>query len=64
MGYLPQDPNALLFSDTVEEELSVTLRNHGREPQPGEVAELLKQLGLGDKAAAYPRDLSAGERQR
>ena len=64
VGYLPQDPNALLFSDTVEEELSVTLRNHGREPQPGEVAELLKQLGLGDKAATYPRDLSAGERQR
>lgn len=64
VGYLPQDPNALLFSDTVEEELLVTLRNHGRTPQVGEVMELLTRLGLGDKAAAYPRDLSAGERQR
>ena len=64
VGYLPQDPNALLFADTVEEELLVTLRNHQRSPQPGEVMGLLEQLGLGDKAAAYPRDLSAGERQR
>lgn len=64
VGYLPQDPNALLFSDTVEEELLVTLRNHGRAPQTDEVAKLLEQLGLGDKAGAYPRDLSAGERQR
>jgi energy-coupling factor transporter ATP-binding protein EcfA2 len=64
VGYLPQDPNALLFSDTVEEELLVTLRNHGRTPQADEVMELLTRLGLGDKASAYPRDLSAGERQR
>jgi energy-coupling factor transport system ATP-binding protein len=64
VGYLPQDPNALLFADTVEEELLVTLRNHARSPQVGEVMELLTRLGLGDKAAAYPRDLSVGERQR
>ena len=29
VGYLPQDPNALLFADTVREELLITLRNHG-----------------------------------
>jgi energy-coupling factor transport system ATP-binding protein len=29
VGYLPQDPNALLFADTVLEELLITLRNHG-----------------------------------
>ena len=28
VGYLPQDPNALLFADTVSEELLITLRNH------------------------------------
>jgi energy-coupling factor transport system ATP-binding protein len=64
VGYLPQDPNALLFADTVEEELLVTLRNHQRSPQAGEVADLLSRLGLEHKAAAYPRDLSTGERQR
>ncbi|MGH2544076.1 MAG: ABC transporter ATP-binding protein, partial [Ardenticatenaceae bacterium] len=29
VGYVPQDPNALLFAETVYEELLVTLRNHG-----------------------------------
>lgn len=64
VGYLPQDPNALLFSDTVEQELLLTLSNHGNSPRGNEAAELLSRLGLGDKALAYPRDLSTGERQR
>ncbi len=29
VGYLPQDPNTLLFAESVREELLVTLRNHG-----------------------------------
>jgi energy-coupling factor transport system ATP-binding protein len=65
VGYLPQDPNALLFADTVLEELLITLRNHGLETQPPiDPQALLEQLGIADKAGAYPRDLSAGERQR
>jgi energy-coupling factor transport system ATP-binding protein len=65
IGYLPQDPNALLFADTVLEELLVTLRNHGREANPPLVPQaLLERLNLAEKAGAYPRDLSAGERQR
>lgn len=66
VGYLPQDPNALLFADTVMEELLITLRNHHMDtseanPLPG---ILLDRLGLADKANCYPRDLSTGERQR
>ncbi len=66
VGYLPQDPNALLFADTVMEELHITLRNHHltppyTNPRP---EDLLVQLGLGDKTDCYPRDLSTGERQR
>lgn len=99
VGYLPQDPNTLLFTESVGEELAVTLRNHGvevgdwrleigdwereREKEragAGEtrvnlrspisqspnrsIAALLQKLGLFDKAEAYPRDLSVGERQR
>jgi energy-coupling factor transport system ATP-binding protein len=66
VGYLPQDPNALLFADTVQEELEITLRNHGllSESLPIQPEALLALLGLADKASAYPRDLSAGERQR
>ncbi len=66
VGYLPQDPNALLFADTVQDELLITLRNHHLdttlpEYQPG---LLMERLGIADKAARYPRDLSTGERQR
>ncbi len=66
VGYLPQDPNALLFAETVEEELRVTLRNHGLDVASAPVVPraLLAELGLAAKAGAYPRDLSAGERQR
>jgi energy-coupling factor transport system ATP-binding protein len=72
VGYLPQDPNALLFADTVLDELLITLRNHGlpvsRNDGSPEVSpsprQLLNRLGLGSKAGRYPRDLSAGERQR
>jgi energy-coupling factor transport system ATP-binding protein len=63
VGYLPQDPNALLFADTVREELQITLRNHGI-ADAGAADALLERLGLAGYASAYPRDLSAGERQR
>lgn len=91
VGYLPQDPNTLLFAESVGEELAVTLRNHGveiedwksaiaaagsvgeagkeRDRESGTdpqstISDLLQRLNLLDKAAAYPRDLSVGERQR
>ena len=70
VAYLPQDPNALLFAETVLEELQITLRNHrivGAGTATGIPAGtelLLKSLGLADKMDAYPRDLSVGERQR
>jgi energy-coupling factor transport system ATP-binding protein len=71
VGYLPQDPNALLFADSVLEELVVTLGNLGLLARRGNPVDgpysphkLLERLGLADKAARYPRDLSVGERQR
>ena len=62
VGYVPQNPNALLFNDTVSQELDFTLRGHGL--PPGEYGALLGTLGLTDHADQYPRDLSVGERQR
>ena len=66
IGYLPQDPNTLLFADTVAEELAITLRNHGVPTAEiaRRVARSIEALGLADKAQRYPRDLSTGERQR
>jgi energy-coupling factor transporter ATP-binding protein EcfA2 len=66
VGYLPQDPNALLFADSVLEELLITLRNHHLDASATGLpaGQLLERLGLADKADCYPRDLSTGERQR
>jgi energy-coupling factor transport system ATP-binding protein len=64
IGYLPQDPNALLFSETVLEELLLTLRNHALPEDAEKAGSLLEKLGLATHADRYPRDLSVGERQR
>lgn len=64
VGYLPQDPNTLLFAESVEQELKVTLRNHRMDAEERKIAALLQRLRLQDKMDAYPRDLSVGERQR
>ena len=62
VGYVPQNPNALLFADTVSEELAFTRRSHNLpESDP---TELLRRLGIEQHADRYPRDLSVGERQR
>lgn len=66
IAYLPQNPDDLLFADTVHEELLITLRNHQMKPSDAPVppTELLARLGLAAAADAYPRDLSVGQRQR
>jgi energy-coupling factor transporter ATP-binding protein EcfA2 len=65
VGYLPQESDALLFADTVADELAVTLRNHGLSDGPPLAPDdLLARLGLSDQATSYPRDLSVGQRQR
>ncbi len=64
VGYLPQDPNTLLFADTVREEVTITLRNHKIPLSPTWLETLLSQMGLSEVADIYPRDLSTGERQR
>ncbi|MCB9003971.1 MAG: energy-coupling factor ABC transporter ATP-binding protein [Ardenticatenaceae bacterium] len=64
VAYLPQNPDDLLFADSVAEELAVTLHNHGINAATRDTAVLLAQLGLADVRDAYPRDLSVGQRQR
>jgi len=65
IGYVPQDPRALLFGETVEDELRWTLRNlhpHGAHDEL--IQRTLEQLGLAHLAQSHPRDLSGGEQQR
>jgi energy-coupling factor transport system ATP-binding protein len=62
VGYVPQNPDALLFSDTVADEIAFTRRSHGLPAM--ETDDLLVTLGLSALRSSYPRDLSGGERQR
>ncbi|MGC9334673.1 MAG: ABC transporter ATP-binding protein [Anaerolineae bacterium] len=65
VGYLPQEPDDLLFADSVGDELEITLRNHSLlDSPPIAPDDLLARLSLQDLKARYPRDLSAGQRQR
>ncbi len=62
VGYVPQNPTALLFAETLRDELAFTLKHHagrGRDPEA-----LLATLGLAQAAGRNPRDLSGGERER
>ncbi len=64
VAYLPQNPNDLLFADSIIDELNITLKNFNLEVNALNAIEFLNQFGLSEKGDAYPRDLSVGERQR
>lgn len=63
IAYLSQNPNDYLFHDTVEEELQYTLNNLGIHDAAA-IDSTLHALDLHPHRHTYPRDLSAGERQR
>src|SRR5262249_19830105 len=56
----PQEPESILFADTVSDEVRVTLR--ARRLPPASAEPLLEDLGIALLAGAHPRDLSAGQR--
>ena len=62
VGYVPQNPNSLLFADTVREELEFTLSSQGL--PGGKCDDVVASLDLKAHIERYPRDLSVGERQR
>ncbi|GMQ79166.1 MAG: ABC transporter ATP-binding protein [Anaerolineae bacterium] len=66
VAYLPQMPDDLLFADSVDQELEVTLTNHGFDPRKKSVMveHVLASLELLPFRRNYPRDLSVGQRQR
>ncbi len=56
----PQEPDAILFADTVLDEVRTTLR--AREMDPAAAGGILDALGIAPLAPRHPRDLSAGQR--
>jgi energy-coupling factor transport system ATP-binding protein len=66
VGFIFQNPNDHLFADTVEEEISFTMKNMGfdrTEIETG-VSRMLAEFGLEEYRRRYPRSLSGGEKQR
>ena len=63
IAYLPQNPDDLLFAETVRHEFEITLQNHNLSTDR-RVEETLAELALAEFAEHYPRDLSTGQRQR
>jgi len=64
IAYLPQNPNDLLFAESVVNELRITLSNHNIQQEESVLTSFLAKFGLAEKQDRYPRDLSVGERQR
>jgi energy-coupling factor transport system ATP-binding protein len=63
IGFVPQAPASMLFADTAEDEILMTLQRRGKDGAAA-AAAWLAAFGLTDVRGRYPRDLSAGERQR
>ncbi|MFY1111340.1 MAG: ABC transporter ATP-binding protein [Methanosarcinaceae archaeon] len=64
MGLVFQNPDNMLFEDTVEAEIAFGLNNIGAGGDREAIAHALELVGLGDKEKVFPRHLSRGERQR
>jgi len=64
VGLVFQNPDTMLFAETVEDEVAFGLRNidPGSTGEPVDAA--LREVGLFHRKGAYPRSLSRGERQR
>ena len=60
-AYLPQNPGALLYRESVQAEVAFTLKRARTEDDP---LRLLRALNLERLADRSPRDLSSGQRQR
>lgn len=61
VAYLPQDPGSLLHRASIAAEVRWTVERAGSSEPP---EQILGEFGLAGLAGRYPRDLSAGERQR
>ena len=66
VGYVFQNPDEQIFTDSVLEELKFGPRNLGRDPKLSDVLveEVLSEVGLEHYRNTWPKYLSKGERQR
>ena len=63
VGFVFQSFN-LIPALSAEQNVVLPLRLAGRRPEPGEVAAMLAEVGLADRARHRPSELSGGQQQR
>jgi energy-coupling factor transport system ATP-binding protein len=65
-GLVFQNPDTMLFEETVEREMQFGMKNIGIDPAEAQarIQEVLALVGLGGRASQFPRAMSRGERQR
>jgi len=64
IAYLPQNPERLLFAESVADELAFSRRAHNIPPDPDADRAMLARLGVDHLRHQHPHDLSVGEKQR
>lgn len=64
VGLVFQNPDTMLFEDTVEKEIAFGLKNISMEYSEEYIDEIISEVGLSDQKGAFPRSMSRGERQR
>jgi energy-coupling factor transport system ATP-binding protein len=64
VGLVFQNPDTMLFEETVEREVAFGPTNLGLADVAGRVTRALDEVGLAAQRHTYPRSLSRGERQR
>ena len=65
-GLVFQNPDTMLFEDTVEREMLFGMKNIGIDPADAQerIKDVLGMVGLGGRSSQFPRAMSRGERQR
>lgn len=63
-GLIFQNPDTMLFEDTVEKEILFGLKNIGAEETDKKIQSVLNEAGLEESRQRFPRSMSRGERQR
>lgn len=64
VGLVFQNPDTMLFEESVEREVAFGLKNLGVSDIDQRITAVLDQVGLTGVRTTYPRSLSRGERQR
>lgn len=64
VGLVFQNPDTMLFEESVEREVAFGLKNLGVADIDQRITAVLDQVGLSGAQKVYPRSLSRGERQR